>query len=102
MNEPLTFGMPLVIDHASSPEIGLDFNLSLTPYAALRNGISLASQLVLGLQALAGNITVAGEAESFGPLVTKSTTINLGTTPCFTNKTFAVAFQSQNVTFHNS
>ena len=100
VNDPLTFGTPLVIDNASSQNPGLSFNLSLTPDATLENAISLAGQLVLGLQALAGNITVPGEAKSFGPLVTKSTTINLGATPSLYTKTFAVAFQSQNVTFH--
>jgi hypothetical protein len=53
------------------------------------------------MKALAGNATLPGVApKAFGPLVTKSTTIHLGTTPAIYNKTFPVAFQPQNVAFH--
>jgi hypothetical protein len=102
VNEPLSFNTntPLVIDNASSQDPGLGFNLSMTPDATLQNGISLAGQLQLVLQALAGNVTALNKTESFGPLVTKSTTIQLGQTPSVYNKTFAVAFQPQNVAVH--
>jgi hypothetical protein len=111
LNEPLTFGTPgtpgtpLVIDNASSQDPGLGLNLSLTPDAKLDNELKLAGQLILALQALAGNLklTVAGHGStpSFGPLVTKSTKIPLGTTPPIFNKSFAVAFQPQTVTFQS-
>jgi hypothetical protein len=96
---PFNFGTPTIVDNPSST----NFNLNLTPDATLSNETDLGGQLVVGIRALKGSVTVGfpplSKTASIGPVFQAKTTFGPAPIAKLYTNTFPVAFQSQNVPF---